>query len=202
MNYDANKKEIVCNKKLNSLDKFVLDFVNLLENYVIVSGYVSILLGRSRATEDVDLLVPHIDKEDFESLWVRVQEKNFWCINTSSVNEAFDMLKGHAVRFARKGEPIPNIEFKIIKTDLDKYSYENKIRVILGNDNIFISPLEMQIAYKLFLAADGIDEELESDKDIEDAKHLYKVFEEKINKDELLVLVSKLNVKNKLKLLK
>lgn len=202
MNYDVNKKEIICNKKLNSLDKFVLDFVNLLENYVVVSGYVSILLGRSRATEDVDLLVPHIDKKDFESLWVKMQEKNFWCINTSSVNEAFDMLKDHAVRFARKGKPIPNIEFKTIKTDLDKYSYENKIRVVLDNSQIFISPLEMQIAYKLFLAADGIDEELESDKDIEDAKYLYKVFEEKINKDEFLALVSKLNVKNKLRLLK
>lgn len=202
MNYEVNKKEIVCNKKLNSLDKFVLDFVNLLENYVVVSGYVSILLGRSRATEDVDLLVPHIGKKDFESLWVKMQEKNFWCINTSSVNEAFDMLKDHAVRFARKGESIPNIEFKTIKTDLDKYSYENKIKVVLGNYQIFISPLEMQIAYKLFLAADGIDEELESDKDIEDAKHLYKVFEEKINKDEFLALVSKLNVKNKLRFLK
>lgn len=57
----------------------------------------------------------------------------------------------------------------------------------------------MQIAYKLFLAAEGTDRELMSDKDIEDAKHLYHVFEEKINKDELLILVEKLNVKKRLK---
>ena len=54
-----------------------------------------------------------------------------------------------------------------IKNDLDKYSYENKIKVILGEKILFISPLELQIAYKLFLAAEGLEKELQSDKDIE-----------------------------------
>ena len=50
-------KEIKLNKELNKLDKFVIDFCKLLDRYVIVSGYVSILFGRSRSTEDVDLLI-------------------------------------------------------------------------------------------------------------------------------------------------
>jgi len=54
MEYYNEKGEIKINKELNNLDKFVLDFISLLEEYVIVSGYVSILLRRSRATEDVD----------------------------------------------------------------------------------------------------------------------------------------------------
>ena len=35
MEYFKDKKEIVLNKELNNLDKFVLDFVNVLDNYVI-----------------------------------------------------------------------------------------------------------------------------------------------------------------------
>lgn len=200
MKYDAEKREINLNKEINNLDRFVLDFVKNLDSYVIVSGYVSILLGRTRATEDVDLLIPKVNKEAFENIWNKIHDAGFWCINTSNINDAFEMSQEHAIRFA-KSKPVPNIEFKIIKTDLDKYSYGNRLKVILNSDKVFISPLEMQIAYKLFLAADGIEEELESDKDIEDAKHLYDVFKEKINKEELLILVNKLNVKNKLKLL-
>ncbi len=205
MIYDANKKEIRSNKILNELDKFALEFVNILKkyvNYVIVSGYVSILLGRSRATEDIDLLVPKMNLKDFEKLWTEVHNTGFECINTSNLSEAFNMLKKHAIRFFKKGKPTPNVEFKIIKTDLDKYSYENKIKVILSDGELFISPLEIQIAYKLFLAADGTEKELQSDKDIEDARHLYNLFKEKINKEEFLIFIDKLNIREKLKLLK
>jgi len=199
MRYDENKKEIILNKELNNLDKFVLDFVNLLDEYVIVSGYVSILLGRSRATEDVDLLIPKINFENFNNFWKKIYKNNFECLNTSRVEDAFKMLNEHAIRFAYPGKPIPNIEFKIIKTDLDKYSFENKIKVIVDDKFFLISPLELQIAYKLFLVADGIDEELQVDKDIEDARYLYKLFKEKINKEEFEIFVNKLNVKKRLR---
>jgi hypothetical protein len=202
MKYNPDKKEIVIDKELNNLDKFVMNFVSLLEEYVIVSGYVSILLGRSRATEDVDLLVPKISFENFERLWEKANEKNLECMNTSNVKEAYNMLNNHAIRFFRKGYPVPNMEFKMIKNDLDKYSYENKIRVIINDKIVFISPLEMQIAYKLFLAADGTKREVTSDKDIEDARHLYKLFGDKINKEELLLFVKQLNVEKKIELLK
>ena len=200
MEYDAEKREIVLDRELSKLDKFVLDFCSLLDNYVIVSGYVSILLGRTRATEDVDLLVPEISEIEFNNLWKKLISNGFECINTSKSSEAFSFLKEHAIRFFKK-TPVPNIEFKLIKTELDEYSYENKVKVILKDGVLFISPLELQIAYKLFLAAEGLEEELESDKDIEDARHLYKVFKEKINKDELLIFANKLNVKEKLRLL-
>ena len=69
---EFNGKIILIDKDLNELDKFVLKFVKILEkycSYVIVSGYVSIVLGRSRASEDVDLLVPDISKEKFDWLF-------------------------------------------------------------------------------------------------------------------------------------
>jgi hypothetical protein len=198
MIYDVQKGEIKLSRILNKLDQFVADFCGLLDNYVIVSGYVSILLGRSRATEDVDLLVPEMTKDEFSKVWKRIHDNGFWCINTPDFEDAFKMLKEHAIRFAKK-EPVPNMEFKMIKNDFDKYSFNNKIKVIAGETIFFISPLEMQIPFKLFLVAEGSEEEINSDKDIEDARHLYKLFSDKINKEEFLKIVNKLNVKDKLK---
>ncbi|MEK6842310.1 MAG: hypothetical protein AABX84_00700 [Nanoarchaeota archaeon] len=70
---------------------------------------------------------------------------------------------------------------------------------MLKEKTLFISSLEIQIAYKLFLAADGTNEELSSDKDIEDAKHIYDLSKDKINKDELSLFLNKLNAKHKMK---
>lgn len=132
-------------------------------------------------------------------MWEKINKSGFECLNTSDSKEAFNMLKEHAIRFSRVKKPIPNMEFKIMKTDLDKYSYENRIKVISKTGEILISPIEMQIAFKLLLAGKGPDEELTSDKDIEDARFLYKLFREKLNKEEFSILLDKLNVRGKLK---
>ena len=194
MEYNPAKKEIKLDRVLSNLDKFVLDFVRILErhlDYVIVSGYVSILFGRSRTTEDIDLLVK-INEKKFSEFWKEITEE-FECINTSNYRTALDMLNEHAIRFARKNIPIPNIEFKTMKTSFDRYSYNNRLRVILKEGGLYISQLEMQIAYKLFLG---------SRKDIEDAKHLYDLFEEKLNKEELHRLIREFKVEDKFNLIK
>ncbi len=196
MKYDKEEKSVILDREINKLDRFVLDFIDILEkhtDYVVVSGYVSILFGRSRATEDIDLLVPEINEREFQRLWEKIYGNGFECINTSKEKEAIDMLKEHAIRFARTGQPLPNIEFKKIKNDLDKYSFKNKIKVILNKGKLYISPFEMQIAYKLFLG---------SEKDLEDAKHLYDIFKEKLNKEELVYLIDKLNVGDKFKIIR
>lgn len=201
MEYDKDKREIHFDRKMNNLDKFVFDFVSLLEDYVLVSGYISIITGRSRATEDVDLLVPKMSFENFEILWERLNKNDFECLNTLKVLDAFEMLNEHAIRFARKGKAVPNMEFKLVGKDLERYALENRIKLFLKDNLFWISPLELQIAYKLHLAADGTDEEMIPDKDIEDARHLYKLFEDKINKDEFLLFVSKLNMERRLRFL-
>jgi len=176
MEYSKDKREIYLEKELNNLDKFVYHFVSLLDKYVIVSGYVSILTGRSRATEDIDLLVPKMDFESFSELWEMAEKNGFECINTPNTNEAFQMLKEHAIRFARKGQGVPNIEFKIISNKVHEYSFSNKLKLFLKDKIFYISPLEMQVAYKLYLG---------SEKDLEDAKHLYELFKEKLDNKEL-----------------
>jgi hypothetical protein len=191
MEYDVLNREIKLDRELNNLDNFVIDFCSLLDNYVVVSGYVSILFGRSRATEDVDLLIPEMKEEEFEKLWKKIYDNGFWCINTPDSKEAFRMLKEFAIRFAKE-KAVPNIEFKMIKKDIDKFSLDNKIKVKTNGGILFISPLELQIAYKLFLSSEI------ADKDMEDALYLYHIFKDKINKEELIYSLRKLNVDEKI----
>ena len=171
-----NEKTILLEKELNELDKFLLSFLGILEKYfeyVVVSGYVSILFGRSRATEDIDVLVREINKKKFSEFWKEIN-KSFWCLNAKTLEEALDLLKESSLRFAKKNEIIPNIELKTCKNRIDFITIDEKIKVILANKKlIFISPIELQIAYK--------EEVLKSEKDLEDAFYLRELFKEKIN---------------------
>jgi hypothetical protein len=172
---------IKLDKVLNKLDKFVLEFVKMLKKhagYVIVSGYVSILFGRSRATEDIDLIVPKMSKKAFLSLFNDLS-KGFECINSSSPGELYEnyLCKDTAIRFSRKSKPIPNIEFKFAKTKIDYDALSHNICVKMGSKEIIISSIELQIAFK--------EVALGSDKDLEDAEHLKTVFEKYLNKRKL-----------------
>jgi len=181
MELDFKAKLIKFKKELSNLDLFVKEFTNILNeinlSYVIVSGYISIVFGRSRNTEDVDMIVEPLNFEQFENLWKKLKE-NFECINTSNIEEAFDYLKSkHAIRFCKKGYFIPNIEFKFRKTDLDDFTLKNKINIIINDDFVFYtSLLELQIVFKLFLG---------SEKDLEDAKYLYDLFKKYLKEDTL-----------------
>jgi len=64
------------------------------------------------------------------------------------------------------------MEIKFSKIDLDFWVLEERREVLLNNHKLFISPLELQIPFKLFLG---------SEKDIEDARHLYSIFKDKLD---------------------
>ena len=114
------------NKVLSKLDLFVIDFVNILakySDYVVVSGYVSIVFGRSRGTEDIDILIKKIDMETFIKLNRELIGKQYWFLNADNPGELYGMLQdGLAVRIAVKETVIPNIELKFVKSDLDRIS--------------------------------------------------------------------------------
>ena len=205
MKYYVDKKEICIDKELNLLDKFTLDFIKILErhvDYVLVSGYVSILLGRSRSSEDVDMLVPEMSFSDFFVMFNDFISNGYECANTSDVREAYGMLSAHAIRFYERGNPLPNMEFKVISNEIHQYAFDNRLTVIFGGNKLYISPLELQIAYKLSLMAKGDLKEISSDKDFEDAKHLYEYFKEKLNNDEVLTFISKFGVEEEWNLLR
>ncbi|MCX9009531.1 MAG: hypothetical protein OIN66_00275 [Candidatus Methanoperedens sp.] len=146
-------------------------------DYVVVSGYVSILFGRSRGTEDIDILIKRLDMEAFIKFYNELKGKNYWFLNAESPVELYGMLEeGLAIRIAAKDTVIPNMEIKFIKSDLDRTSLREHNVVEIGKDSINISPVELQIAFKLYLS---------SDKDIEDAVYLYDIFLEHLDKVKL-----------------
>ncbi len=168
------------NKVVSKLDIFVIDFINILKkyvDYVVVSGYVSILFGRSRGTEDIDILIKKIDFDTFIRLYRELIEREYWFLNAENPIELYGMLENRlAIRAALKNTVIPNIEIKFVKNDLDIISLNEHRVVKIGKESINISPVELQIAFKLHLG---------SDKDIEDAVYLYDIFLERLDKVKL-----------------
>ena len=173
-----NKNNIEINRELSDLDKFAIEFIKILEkhiNYVIISGYVAILLGRSRASEDIDILIPEINYQTLQKLIKDLKNNNFYCLNAEKTETIFSYLKDKlAVRFAKKNEIIPNIELKWAKNKIDELSLEKIINVKIPNAEINISNLELQVAFK--------ENVLKSPKDLEDARFIRDVAEKFLDK--------------------
>ena len=195
MEIEFKDDNIIFNREFSLLDRFVLSFTeHLITNnikYVIISGYVAILFGRSRISEDVDILIEHVPLEKFLKFWSEI-EHGYECLNTSTPSEAYnDYLENHhAIRLAEKGSFIPNIELKFVRNELDSYSLEHRKNVVLADRSLYISPLELQIPYKLFLG---------SEKDIEDARFLFKLFKDKLDNAILKKFLIDLKISNNVK---
>ncbi|AEK72293.1 hypothetical protein GQS_01960 [Thermococcus sp. 4557] len=176
MGIEIKGDEIVINRELSELDRFVLDVIDVVEKharYVIVSGYVTILFGRSRGTEDVDFVIECIPKERFLRMCGEAQKAGFEFLNPEDCGGLYEMLAERlGIRMVRKGEIIPNAEIKFPKDDFHREALENSIPVRFNDRLIYISPIELQIAYKLYLG---------TDKDVEDAFFLYELFKERID---------------------
>ncbi|MBI2173154.1 MAG: hypothetical protein HYT73_03020 [Candidatus Aenigmarchaeota archaeon] len=190
MYIEYSDEEIKMEKVLTPLDSFVIKFIDILDSlgirYALISGYVSILFGRSRSSEDVDIIIDRLNKEKFSELWKKLDE-DFECIITKDADGAYSvyMSKGYAIRFSEKERFIPNIEMKFPKLELELWVLENAKNVSLNGHRMLISPLELQIPFKLYLG---------SEKDIEDARHLYRLFKDKLDQIMLQDFTRKLKV--------
>jgi hypothetical protein len=178
---DIKGRRIVLQKELTIYDRLALDFAFVLNrhgiSYAYVSGYVAILFGRSRTSEDIDLLVVKMPFEQFSTLWKSLKGK-FYCHNTDDVKTAYYEYLGEktALRFSRKDSMLPNIEFKWAVTEQHRRALSNSLNVCLSGRELIISSLEMQIAFKIFLR---------SDKDLEDARYLFELFRDRLDTNEL-----------------
>lgn len=177
----VDAQTIRLDRELSELDNLVFDFLEILKrhtDYVLVSGYVAILLGRSRTTEDVDLFIPKLSREQFSLFYRDLLEQGYWAINADAEAELFSLLEDKIpIRFAERGKTIPNFEIKFVRDYLDQATLQKKVRIITKRGDLFISDLELQVAYKKLV--------LKSEKDIEDAQHLqstFKISEQNINK--------------------
>lgn len=172
-----DNKTIQLDKEVNELDKFVFRFIKILEkytSYVIVSGYVAIVLGRNRGTDDVDIIIPKMDKAKLEELYKDLTKNGYWCINSGDISDLHHILVDKSsIRFAVKPGFSPNIEIKFVKDEYDLIALKEPVLIKIGNKSIKTSFLELQVAYK--------EEVLKTNKDIEDAQYLRTISEGFIN---------------------
>ena len=178
-------------KELTELDKLVIKFVKTMGNvdYAIVSGYIAIFFGRIRGTEDIDILLNRLNAKQVEELHERLLKGNFYPVNNiEDAKDAYELLSdGSSLRYAEKGTWAPNFELKFVKKPLDRMTMENKIKIRFDTKySMYISPIELQIAFKLWLG---------SDKDYEDARYIYNIFKRYIDVGKLNGFISELHVK-------
>ncbi|MCK5149517.1 hypothetical protein KAJ87_01160 [Candidatus Pacearchaeota archaeon] len=179
--YSIKENTIIINRELTKLDLFVKDFIDVLKRhseYLIVSGFVSISTGRTRGTEDVDVLVSKLDKTKLALLLEDLFKNKFWCYQGDTLDEVWRYIEnGDSIRFAKEGEMFPNMEFiSVDKSKPAKYfELNNPQKIKIQNFAFKIPPLEFEILYKEIILA--------GEKDIGDARHLRTFFSEIIKKE-------------------
>jgi succinate dehydrogenase flavin-adding protein (antitoxin of CptAB toxin-antitoxin module) len=166
----------------NILIKFIKDFVRVIDasnvKYIIVSGFVAIAHGRSRGTEDIDMIIEKLSEKEFSELHENLLNNGFECLQEDEAEEIYEYLDDNtSVRYVRKGEFLPEMELKFAKDKLDEYQLENRVKLPLTNMDFYFSSIENNIAFK--------EELLKSPKDIADAKHLRIIYENEIDEEEV-----------------
>ena len=191
MEYTYSKNTIkLPNKELTILDKVVLEFISHVDiEYVIISGYLPILFGRSRNTEDIDIFIMDDGIKHFSEFYDKIiSSGKYWAINALDSVDAYELMTMHksSLRIAEKGTTEPNFEIKFATKETDYYSLKNALIVDLGKKTkIRISTLELEIAYKLYLG---------SEKDFADAKHLFITFRKDLDLEKLKAFLNELPV--------
>lgn len=170
------------------LDEFAEEFCRVVEKhckYIIVSGFVAIAHGRSRGTEDIDMIIEKLSKNKFIELHNHLISVGFECQQSENPEVILEYLMDNtSVRYTRRGEMLPEMELKFAKDELDDYQLKTRQKMPFTGLEVYFSSIEMNIAFK--------EELLKSDKDLEDAKHLRIIYKESIDETEISRIKSKI----------
>lgn len=184
---ELRDETLVVERAPNDLDDLAIRFTRTLDDlgidHVYVAGYVAVLAGRSRSTEDIDVLLERVDRDAVEDLADRLEAEGMWG-PAMPLDSMAEMLEDN-VWVARDGEMVPRLEVKFVDDEFDRASLENSITARIDGSEVPVGPLELQIAYKLWMGAQ---------RDIEDAAHLHGLFEESLRTDRLEEWVERLDV--------
>ncbi len=169
----------------NILDEVCIKFCKVLEKhgkYIVVSGFVAISTGRTRGTEDIDIIIEKIPPEKFVLLHQELEKNGFECIQGNNSQELYNLYfkDNLPIRYTLKGYPLPEMELKPTKDFLDEMQIQNRVKIPASGLNVWFSSIETNIAFK--------EELLKSDKDMEDALHLRETFPTLIDEGKIVKL--------------
>jgi hypothetical protein len=180
---------LVVDREPNQLDELAFAFSAQCDrlgiDHVFVAGYVAILAGRARATQDIDVLLEPSDTETIEDLAVRLAEGSYWGPAMPLSEMATVLEDGGTIWVARDGEMAPYLDVQFVSDRFDRASLDGAIRGRIGGRELPIGPLELQIASKLHLGTQT---------DNEDAAHIYTLFVESLSTERLEHWVDALEV--------
>jgi hypothetical protein len=166
-----------------SLKRLVKYFMQNEIPYVVVGGVSVFVLGRSRFTMDVDIILDHtkLDREDFVAY---LKENNF----DASLNDflGFDE-KTHCTFFYKTG--MFRMDLKGVYSDLDAESISMAINGIYNDIELKINNPANLILFKLKFG---------SEQDYEDALAVYIRQKERINLDFLKKKAQKMKISSHL----
>lgn len=113
--------------------------------HVYIAGYVSILAGRARSTEDVDVLIERIDEEAADELAVTLDEEKVWgpAIPLTSMYETLD--NGDNIWIAPEDQVTPHLEVKFARDEFDRASLENAITARIGGEALTENPRRRRV---------------------------------------------------------
>lgn len=104
------------------------------------------LLGRARATEDIDVIVEYFDVATAGELTSALDDAGFWgsAMPLDSMHET--LADGLPFRVAEAGDVVPNVELEFPTDEYDRESLENTVAVRLSGNELRVGSLELQIA--------------------------------------------------------
>ncbi|WP_123619492.1 hypothetical protein [Halorubrum sp. CSM-61] len=189
---ELTDRGLVVDRAPNRLDELAAGFSAVLSrldiDHVFVAGYVAILAGRSRSTEDIDVFIERCPADRIDDLVTELEREGYWG-PAMPLSEMYGNLANDTnIWVALDGEMTPHVEVKFPNDEFDEASLRNAIDAHVGDRTVPIGPLELQIAYKLSLGGRT---------DIEDAAHLYTLFGESLSTGRLESWVERLDVEDR-----
>ncbi|WP_058366830.1 hypothetical protein [Haloparvum sedimenti] len=188
---ELTDRGLVVDREPNRLDELAIGFSELLDrhdiDHVFVSGYVAILTGRPRSTDDIDVFIERCSEDRIAELVDALEAEAYWGPAMPLSEMYGNLAEGTNIWVAPDGEMSPHLEVKFPGDEFDRASLANAITAHVGGETVPIGPLELQVAYKLALG---------SRKDLEDAAHLYALFGETLSRARLETWVERLGVED------
>lgn len=181
--------ELVVGRSPNALDELAIEFSAVLSKcdveHVFIAGYVAILTGRARATDDIDVLIESLSADETDAVVEELRSNDYWG-PAMPLDSMYENLSDETnIWIAPRDQMTPHLEVKFPTDEFDRASLANAIDARIGGATIPVGPLELQIAYKLYLGGRT---------DLEDAAHLYTLFGESLRRDALEEWTTKLDV--------
>lgn len=182
-------RELFVERAPNALDELAIAFSRILAEqsieHVYVAGYLAILTGRARGTEDIAVLIEPLSPEETNERVAALQRAEYWGPAMPLESLHANLSEGLNIWVASDGQMTPHLEVKFPTDEYDRASLENALDAHIAGETIPVGPLELQIASKL---------DLGTRTDFEDAAHLYQVFRENLRGARLETWVERLGV--------